>query len=74
MVFRQRVTSDDQVFGATRGTKLRSIIFVLIESGLLLFSIQLARLVVTILTVDAGYDVDVYDLIVPIHQQLNVIR
>jgi len=69
MVFRQSgVTSDDH------GTKLRSIIFVIIESGLLLFSIQLARLVVTILTVDAGYDVDVYDLIVPIHQQLNVIR
>ena len=49
-------------------------LFVLIESGLLLFSIQLAWLVVTILTVDAGYDVDAYDLIVSIHQQLNVIR
>ena len=36
MVFRQsRVTSDDQVFEATQRTKFRSIIFVLIESGLL---------------------------------------
>ena len=75
MVFRQsRVTSDDQVFGATRGTKLRSIIFVLIESGLLLFSIQLARLVVSILTVDGGNDIDAFDPIVLIHQQVNVIR
>ena len=73
MVFRQnRVTSDDQVLGATGGTKLRSSIFVLIESGLLLFSIQLARIVVSILTTDGA--VDAYDLIISIHQQLNVIR
>ena len=58
VVFRQsRVTSDDQGFGATRETKFRSIIFVLIESGLLLFSIQLARLVVTIfLPMDGAQD------------------
>ena len=75
VVFRQiRVTSDDQVFGATRGTKLRSIIFVLIESGLLLFSIQLARLVVSILSGTSGNAVDAFYPIVCIHQQLNVIR
>ena len=72
MVFRQRVTSDDQVFGVTRGTKLRSIIFVLIESGLLLFSIQLARIVVTILSTDGANDA--YEIVAPIHVQLNVIR
>ena len=73
MVFRQsRVTSDDQVFGVTRETKFRSIIFVLIESGLLLFSIQLARLVVSILTTDGAEDA--FYLFAAIHQQLNVIR
>ena len=73
-VFRQsRATSDDQVFRVTRGTKLRSIIFVLIESGLLLFSIQLARLVGTIfLTTNGGEDA--FKIFTSIHQQLNVIR
>ena len=79
VVFREiRVASDDQVSGATHGTKLRSIIFVLIESGLLLLSIQLARLVVTIfLNSGNGVDSDsesAFALIVYIHQQLNVIR
>ena len=72
MVFQQsRVTS---IFGPTRGTKFRSIIFILIESGLLLFSIQLARLVVSILAGNSGNDVDAFYPIVCIHQQLNVIR
>ena len=60
------------MFGATGGTKFRSIIFVLIESGLLLFSLQLIRLVVSILTTD-GAD-DAFNLVLPIHQQLNVMR
>ena len=74
VVFRRSiVTSNDQVFqGATRGSKFRSIIFVLIESGLLLYSIQLARLVASILTTVGA--VDALYLIVCIHQQLNVIR
>ena len=73
MVLRQsRLTSDDQVFGAFRGTKFRSIAFVLIESGLLLFSVQLSRLVVTIVTTPGT--ADAFNLISSIHQQLNVTR
>lgn len=46
-VFRQvKATSDEQILGTTGGSTLRPIIFVLIESGMVLFSIQMARLVV----------------------------
>ena len=53
--------------GATDGSRLRSIIFILIESGMAMFCIQVARMTVTIYT-----DVQVFDLIVGIHQMLNV--
>ena len=59
------------MFGATGGTKFRSIIFVLVESGLLLFSIQLARLVATIFLING--EEDAYEVFSSIHQQLNVI-
>ena len=53
------------------GSKLKSVIFVLIESGMALFSIQLARFVVIILwSSTPAYDV--YPLIA-IHEMLNVI-
>src|SRR5271163_598538 len=49
-------TADDQVLGVTGGSKLWRVIFIIIESGMALFSIQLARLVVTIATTDATND------------------
>ena len=65
-------TADDQVLGVTGGSTLRRVIFILIESGVTLFSIQLARLVVTV-----SYDTDAYRhafyLISGIHEVLNVI-
>lgn len=69
-VFRKvEATSDEKFLGASGGSKLRSIIFILIESGMALFSIQLARLVVTIVTtIAAEY---AYLLIAPIHSMLN---
>ena len=72
-VFREvKLASDDQTFVVTRGNKLRSIIFILIESGMALFSIQLARVVVTFMYSGvAAYDAFLF--IVAIHQQLNVI-
>ena len=74
-VFRKvKVASDDQSLGTASscgGRKLRSIIFILIESGMALFSIQLVRLVVSIVSTDAAYKT--YELIVAIHQQINVI-
>ena len=73
-VFREvKLASDDPTFGATpsRGNKLRSVIFILIESGLTLFLIQFGRLVVTVMnTVDANY---AFKFFVCLHQQLNVI-
>ena len=39
------VTSVERTLGSTRGTKLRHIIFVIIESGMALFAIQLVRVV-----------------------------
>ena len=53
------------------GSKLRAVIFVLIESGMALFSIQVARLAVTILWTDASKEAD--QLILNIHEMLNVI-
>ena len=64
-------TADDKILGVTGGSKLRRIIFILIESGMALFSIQLVRLVVSIVTTDAAYDA--FNLIVGIHEMLNVI-
>ena len=75
-VFRQvKSTSEDQKLGATGsgGSKLRSVIFVIIESGMALFTIQLVRLVLSsgnLVTVDAIYKA--YELIVVTHQMLNV--
>ena len=69
-------TADDQILGVTGGSTLRRVIFILIESGMALFSIQLARLVVTIVltvTPDPVYALAAYELIFAIHQMLNVI-
>ena len=64
-------TADDQILGVTGGSTLRRVIFIIIESGMALFSIQLARLVVTIVDNDAAYDANF--LIGSIHEMLNVI-
>ena len=70
-VFREvNPTSDERNLGVTHGSKLRSMIFVLIESGMILFSIQLVRLVV-------GHPANAvpraYCLFVAIHEMFNVI-
>jgi hypothetical protein len=67
-------TSWDKSLGVTRGGKLRSIIFVIIESGMTLFAVQLARLVI----VSRGpgstvADNDAYTIIPTTHEMLNVI-
>ena len=65
-------TADNQFLGVTSGSTLRRIMFILVESGAALFSIQLARLVVT---VNFGTDTyrDAYYLIASIHEILTVI-
>ncbi|KAF8814943.1 hypothetical protein BYT27DRAFT_7334193 [Phlegmacium glaucopus] len=61
--------SDDwQTLRVTGGSKILTVIFMLIESGMILFSIQLARLVVGVVPTDTA---DAYEIIAPIHQMLN---
>jgi len=64
-------TSEMKCLGAISGRTLRSIIFILIESGMALFSIQLARLVVTVVPVSLDAAVESFNLIVGIHEMLN---
>lgn len=69
-------TSDEKSLGFTAGRKLHSIIFVIIESGMTLFIIQLVRLVVTAygLTGTTGsVTEDAIMLIAGMHAMLNVI-
>jgi hypothetical protein len=72
-VFTQvKPTSDEKTLGATRsGSKLLPIMFVLIESGMVLFAIQIVRVVLTIVPnepADVGFH-----LTIGIHEMLNVI-
>jgi len=64
--------SDEKYLGVTGGKKLRSIIFVIIESGMALFVLQLARVVIIATGItDVGNDVDIF--IISIHEMVNVI-
>ena len=75
-VFRQvkcNTTSEEKSLGITGGRKLRSVIFVIIESGMALFAIQLARVVLAAILPGNSEVQASYSLIVPIHEMLNVI-
>ena len=66
---------DERPLGITGGSTLRSIIFVLIESGMILFFIQLVRLVLGILAEWSGSlaAIKIYPMAVFIHQMFKVI-
>ena len=73
-VFQEVKTAvDDRIVGMTGGSTLRRIIFVLTESGMLLFAIQIAQLVLYLVRTDVA--IDAYELIAPLSQLqiLNVI-
>ena len=73
-MFREvKACANNQNLGITGGSTLRPIIFILLESGMALFSIQLIRLVVTLLPVNLYSAVFIYDLTVFIHEMLTVI-
>ena len=65
-------TTDDKMLGITGGSTLRRVIFIIIESGTALFSIQLARLVDSIVSPSTA-GIDAHILIACIHEMLNVI-
>ena len=73
---KDNTTSEEKSLGFTGGRKLRSVIFIIIESGMALFAIQVARVVLVIIEYDIPLTSEylaAYDLIVPIHEMLNVI-
>ena len=67
------ITSNDKSLGITRGSRLRSIMFIIIESGMALFAIQLARVVITTGGLSIGAKLDTLSFIVSVHVMLNVI-
>ena len=77
-----KATSVEQTFGSlssTGGPKLRHIIFIMIESGMALFAIQLVRVVIASVFEPLGAQtpaslIVAYDFVVAIHQALNVIK
>ena len=72
------VDSEQTSLNSTEGHKLRRIIFIIIETHMALFAIQLARVVITSLeepqTVLGPLNLVIaLDFVIPIHQALNVI-
>jgi len=65
-------TLDETSFGITGGKKLQSIIFIIIESGMGLFAIQLARLVFSLPQLSTTGEIGAFELIASIHEMLNV--
>ena len=60
---------------STGGTKLRHVIFVIIESGVALFAIQLIRIVLSTIEVSSHsplYSI-ILEYVIVIHEMLNVI-
>ena len=68
-------TSVEQTLGSTGSTKLRHIIFIIVESGMALFAIQLVRLVISrFRAVETSLRLEVaMDIVITIHEMLNVI-
>ena len=68
-----KTTSVERTLGLTGGKKLRHVIFVIIESGMALFTIQLIRIVCQLANITGGPS-DIFGfLITAINQVFNVI-
>ena len=65
-------TSVERTLGSTEGNKFRHIMFIIIESGMALFAIQLVRLVLALIPVQPFLDI-AEDFVIVINQMLNVI-
>jgi hypothetical protein len=76
-VFREikAATADEKSLDVTGGRKIRSVMFIIIESGMALFIIQLARLATVISVGDLSTvaEVAAFDFIAGIHEMLTVI-
>lgn len=69
-IFQEITILDDQISGVIDGSTLRRIIFIIIESGVTLFAVQLTRLVITVLPADGAFNAFLF--VGSIHQMLNV--
>ena len=71
-------TSIERTLGSTGGDKYRHVMFIMIESGMALFAIQLVRVVLFFITMSENSEQETfidaaYDIVVAINQMLNVI-
>ena len=69
-------TSVERTLGSTGGNKFQHIMFIIIESSMALFAIQLVRFVLEFISVPVEQELileDVYDFVAAINQMLNVI-
>ena len=69
-------TSIERTLGSTEGNKFRHIMFIIIESGMALFAIQLVRFVLVLISVPVEQVhilIAADDFVVVINQMLNVI-
>ena len=69
-------TSVERTLGSTEGNKFRHIMFIIIESGMALFAIQLVRIVLQFVSVpveELPFLEVAQDFVIVINQMLNVI-
>ena len=73
---RVKPTSVERILGSTEGNKFQHIMFIIIESGMALFAIQLVRFVLEFISVPVEQVhilIAADDFVVVINQMLNVI-
>ena len=72
-----RPTSVERTLGSTRGNIPHHVLFIIIESGMVLFAIQLVRVVITsLIAMDSDPAENLIDgsqIVIGLHQMLNVI-
>ena len=74
---RVKPTSVERILGSTEGNKFQHIMFIIIESGMALFAIQLVRFVLEFISVPVEQVhilIAADDFVVVINQMLNVIN
>jgi hypothetical protein len=64
-------TSTERILGSAKGATLRHIIFVIIESGMALFAVQLVQIVITYMPPEPNQIA--LNIIISISEMLNVI-
>jgi hypothetical protein len=66
-------TSVERALGRTGGSELQHVIFIIIESGMTLFAVQLGRFVLYNITVTSAAVSDAYIIFVGANEMFNVI-